>query len=122
MAATPPSANRSERSGRWLARVWKAFVRQEIRLARWMVAHGIPPSLVTAFLWLAKLAFIIIVGYALFWLAVILVIAFVVARGIANTELSTKADEKTWRYGFHGFGLYDSAGHRVDPYDPTENP
>lgn len=122
MSATPESAGRSERLGRWLARAWKALLRQEIRFTRWLVGQGLPAFLATGLLWLLKLALVVVVGYAVFWLAVILAIAFVAVRILGHADLDAEPDSNEWRHGLQGFGLYNHNGDRIIPYDPTEDP
>lgn len=122
MAATSSSANRSGRSDGWLARVWKTFVRQELRLARWMVAHGVPASLSVALLWLLKIAVIVLVGYVLFWLAVVIGILFVAVRVLQHAEPDRDLDALELRPGVQGLGFYNHNGDRVISYDPTEDP
>jgi hypothetical protein len=122
VAATPEMSDRPERSGRWVARAWKYLVRQEIRLARWMVSRGVPAGLALGLLWFTNVAFIVVVGYALFWLAVVLVIAGAVAWAVAHSEPPSKLGDEEWRGGLQGFGLYNRNGDRVIPWDPTEDP
>jgi hypothetical protein len=120
MSVTSPSDSRSERSGRLFARMLKALLRQEVRFTRLLVAQGMPPRLATGLLWLLKIALVVVVGFALFGLALILAIAFVAVRILGKGDLDPDPYALEWRQGLHGFGLYDWVGHRVDPYDPSE--
>jgi hypothetical protein len=123
MSVTSQSHSRSERLGRGLARMLKPLLRQEVRFTRWLVAQGMPPWLATGLLWLLKIALVVGVGFALFWLAVVLTIAFVAVRILAHADLDPEpsADDE-WRHGVQGFGLYNRKGDRIIPYDPTEDP
>ena len=122
MSATPQSASRAERLGRWLARAWKSLLRQEVRFTRWLVAQGLPAFLATGLLWLLKIALVVVVGYVLFWPAVVLAIAFVAVRILAHANLDAESHSDEWRHGVQGFGLYNRNGDRIIPYDPTEDP
>jgi hypothetical protein len=120
MSVTSQSHSRSERLGRGFARMLKPLLRQEVRFTRWLVAQGMPPWLATGLLWLLKIALVIVVGFALFWLALILAIAFVAIRILGKADLDPDPYALEWRQGLHGFGLYDRVGHRVDPFDPND--
>lgn len=122
MSATPQSDSRSERLGRRLARAWKVLLRQEVRFTQWLVARGMPAWLATGLLCLLKIALVVAVGFALFWLAVILAIAFVAVRILAHADLDPESSADEWRHGVQGFGLYNRNGDRIIPYDPTEDP
>jgi hypothetical protein len=121
MSATSHSDNRSARLGRRLARMLKPLLRQEVRLTRWLQAQGMPPWLAAGLLWLLKIALVVVVGFALFWLAFILAIAFVALRILGHADLDAEPYAWESRQGFLGFGAYDKSGQRVDPHDPTEN-
>lgn len=120
MSATPQTASRAERLGRRLARMLKSLLRQEVRFTRWLEAQGMPRWLAMGLLWLLKIALVVVVGFALFWLALILAIAFVAVRILGKADLDPDPYALGWRQGLHGFGLYDRVGHRVDPYDPND--
>jgi hypothetical protein len=122
MSVTSQSHSRSERLGRTLARAWKALLRQEVRFTRWLVAQGMPAWLASGLLWLLKIALVVAVGFALFWLAVVLAIAFVAVRILAHADLDPEPSADEWRHGVQGFGLYNRNGDRIIPYDPTEDP
>jgi hypothetical protein len=116
------SASKSEQSTGWGWRGWRFLVRQEFRFTRWLVAHGMPPSFATALLWLVKIALVVVVGYAFFWVAVVLSVVFAAVWALRHSDLDAKPAAPQWRQGFHGFGLYDEVGHRIDPfYDPNES-
>jgi hypothetical protein len=122
MSVTSQSDSRSERSERRLARAWKALLRQEVHFTRWLVAQGMPAWLASGLLWLLKIALIVAVGFALFWLAVVLAIAFVAVRILGHADLDSEPSADEWRHGVQGFGLYNRNGDRIIPYDPTEDP
>jgi hypothetical protein len=120
MSVTSQSHTRSEHLGHRLVRALKPLLRQEVRFTRWLVAQGMPPWLATGLLWLLKIALVVVVGFALFWLALILAIAFVAVRILSKADVDPDPYALEWRRGLHGFGLYDRTGHRVDPYDPND--
>jgi hypothetical protein len=122
MSVTSQSDSRSERLGRWLARTLKSLLRQEVRFTRWLVAQGMPPWLAAGLLWLLKIALVVVVGFALFWLALILAVAFVAVRILAHADLDPEPSADEWRHGAQGYGLYNRNGDRIIPYDPTEDP
>lgn len=70
---------RAERAGQWFGRLWRRFTRQETRVARGLIAAGLPPSVTSAFLWILKLAVLAVIAYAAFWLGILLLVILVVA-------------------------------------------
>lgn len=121
MSATPQSASRSERLGRRFARAWKALLRQEVRFTQWLVGHGLPAFLATGLLWLLKIALIVIVGYALLWLAIALAVAFVAVKILGKADLDADPYAWEWKHGSLGVGVYDKSGQRLDAHDPDGN-
>jgi hypothetical protein len=120
MSVTSKPESLSERLGRRLARMLKPLLRQERRFIRWLVVQGMPTWLATGLLWLLKIALVVVLGFLLFWPALILAIAFVAFRILGHADLDGEPYALEWRQGLHGFGLYDRVGHRVDPYDPND--
>lgn len=121
MSETPQSPSRSERFGRWLARAWKVLLRQEARFTRWLVTQGMPAFFATGLLWLIKIALIVVVGYALLWLAIVLAVAFVAVKILGKADLDADPYAWEWKHGSLGAGLYDKSGQRLDPHDPNDN-
>ncbi len=121
MSSTSPSASRSERFGRRLARAWKVLLRQEVRVTRWLITQGMPAFLATGLLWLLKIALIVIVGYALVWPAIVLAVAFVALKILGHADLDADPYAWEWKHGSLGAGLYDKSGQRLDSHDPNDN-
>lgn len=123
MAATTPHNARPERQGRWLGRqvvrALKYLARQEIRFTRWAVGSGVPPMLMKAIILVAKISLLVIVGYAFFWVAVVLFFAVAATWILGRAEMVSPPPTPEWRQGPLGLGLYDELGHRIDPYDPS---
>lgn len=122
MSETSQSAGQSQRFGGWLSRASRALLRQEIRFTRWLIAQGMPTFLAKSLLWLLKIALVVLIGYALVWLAVALIAALIAVRILGHAYLEAESDSEEWRHGPQGFGLYKHNGDRVIPYDPTEDP
>ena len=76
----------AERAGMWLARVWLGCVRQEARIARWMIGHGTSRLMATTIFWIVKLTVFAILLYVAFWIAVVLAIVLVAAAGAQCTD------------------------------------
>jgi len=85
----------AERFGRWLGRGWREYVRGEQRVSVWLVAKGVPVSVATALVWVAKLAVLGVLLYMVFWLA--LLILFVVGVTWAAAA-NTPEEEKWWPF------------------------
>lgn len=100
---------RAERAGRTLGRAYRAAVRREADVARWLVGKGLPISGAKAILWIIKLAVIGVLLYVAFWLALLLLLvasAAWLARGVDQTE------PEEWAVG-------DQADHKKSVfYDP----
>lgn len=105
------------RAGARLGRVWMACIRQEARIARWMVERGISPLITKLLLWMLKLAVFATLLYASLWLVLVLLLVVAVARSADNLDLDTTSPRPEWRNGVSGFGLYSEDGYRIDPHD-----
>jgi hypothetical protein len=84
-------------AGRWLGRVWRALVRQEVRLTHWMIGHGMPKVVAASILWLFKLAVFAILLYAAFWFGVLLVFAAIAAWIAGRVDADAQSTE--WAIG-----------------------
>jgi len=120
MNATP-RITKAERAGRWLGRAWRGFVRQENRAIQWLAAKGLPAGVVRLLFWIVKLAVVIVLLYAAFWLALLLLFG-VAAAWVARSSDSDWEDENKaeWREGHSGYGLYDKNEWRRDMGDPDD--
>jgi len=85
----------AERFGRWLGRGWRGYLRRERRVAGWLMARGLPAAGATALVWLVKLAFLGVLLYAAFWLALLLLFAVVAAWAVRD---SARRDEDEWPF------------------------
>jgi len=63
----------AERFGRWLGRGWRSYVRGGQRVSAWLVAKGVPVSVATALVWVAKLAVLGVLLYVAFWVALLII-------------------------------------------------
>lgn len=98
------------RAGAWLGRVWLGYVRQEARIARWMIVQGMPHLLAASILWAFKLAVFAILLYAAFWVGLLLAIA-VVAAWVAR-HVDSDHEPTEWAVG-------EQADHKQSVfYDP----
>lgn len=75
------TVTKAEHVGKRLGRAWRGFVRQEMRVTRWMIGHGVPRLIAASILWTVKLAVLAILLYAAFWMAVIFAIVLIAAAG-----------------------------------------
>lgn len=80
-----------------------------------------PAFLATGLLWLLKIALIVIVGYALLWLAIVLAVVFVAVKILGKADLDADPYAWDWKHGSLGVGVYDKSGQRLDPHDHDEN-
>lgn len=117
---TRPHSNTAERFGRWLGRGWRGYVRRERRVVAWLASAGVPTGVVTALVWIVKLAVLGVLLYTVFWLALLLVCLLFVARGFGKGSDDFSMPRKELRHGPAGFGWYSSGGHRLDPHDPND--
>ncbi|HHG4389487.1 TPA: DUF3742 family protein [Pseudomonas aeruginosa] len=119
---TTTSTSTAERLGRTFGRGWRAYVRGERRLSRWLVSKGVPPGAAAALLWMVKLTATGLLFYAASCLAVLLLLGITAAWLAGNSA----GDDDRWaqqdelRNGEAGFGLYSSSGQRLDPHDPND--
>lgn len=109
----------AERAGRSFGWIWRKFTRQEARIARELIGAGLPPAITSALLWILKLAVLAVIGYAVFWLGMLLLVILVVATA------ATRPGRDSARFVFepndpndHRQRLfYDPLTHNDDP-DP----
>lgn len=118
MNARPHGTN-AERTGRWLGRAWRGFVRQEAGAVRWLVSQGLPPGVARLLLWIVKLAAFGVLLYATFWIALVLLLGVAAAWAVRNSDPDDD-NKLEWREGHSGFGLYDENEWRHDMGDPDE--
>jgi len=81
----------AERFGRWLGRGWRSYVRGGQRVSAWLVAKGVPVSVATALVWVAKLAVLGVLLYVAFWVA--LLIIFMMAAGWAAEHSESQEED-----------------------------
>ena len=113
--------SKASRAGTWLGHAWLRILRQEKQLAAWLAKKGVPASLANALPWTIKLVLVVAALYFALLAALIVAAFLIVAYLVSHAELSrTQQDKHEWRYGIHGFGLYDGRGFRIDPYDPND--
>lgn len=111
----------AERTGRWLGRAWRGFVRQEARAVRWLADKGLPAGVARLLLWIVKLAVFAVLLYVAFWLALLLLFGIVAAWVARNSDSDWEDENKAeWREGHSGFGLYDKNEWRRDMGDPDD--
>lgn len=82
----------ADRLGHSFGRGWRAYVRGERRLSKWLVSKGIPVGGATALLWIVKLVALGLLLYVAFWFAVVLL--GVAAAGWAAA--ADTSDEEEW--------------------------
>lgn len=116
--STKTHVSSAERFGRWLAGVWRGYMRRERQVVAWLRAQSVPAGAAVALLWIVKLGVLAILLYAAFWLALLLVFAVAAAWVARNADPNQPQPE--WRDGMLGFGLYHPDGSRIDPHDPDE--
>ncbi|WP_339456255.1 DUF3742 family protein [Pseudomonas sp. EA_65y_Pfl1_P120] len=100
-----------ERLGRWTGRVWRGYVRREARLCAWFQDKGLPVLLTKTLLWVVKLTLLGVLLYAMFWVALIFLLALIAAWTVRNPPPPSERGE--WRHGNEGHGYYRD-GRRVD--------
>src|SRR5436190_782926 len=79
----------AERLGRTLGRMWRGCVRLDRKANGWLVAQGLPVGPAKTILWVVKLAVLVVLFYAVSWLAVLVGLVVVVAwiaRGFEQSE------------------------------------
>lgn len=107
--STKTHRSKSERLGRWLGGMWRAYARREREGEAWLTAQGVPAGGTAALLWAVKLAALGVLFYVAGWLALLMVLAVAatwVAGGMGQHESTT------WAIG-------DQADHKKSVfYDP----
>lgn len=76
----------SARAGAWLGRVWRRCLRQEARIACWLIERGISRVIVVTTLWTVKLTAFAILLYVAFWIAVALAVLLISAAIIRRSD------------------------------------
>jgi hypothetical protein len=110
-------ATNSERTGRWLGRAWRGFVRQEARAVQWLASKRLPAGVGRLLSWIVKLAVFGLLLYAALWLALLLTLAVLAAWFAQKWDRGHEGDPR-WREGHSGFGLYDENEWRHDMGSP----
>lgn len=116
-----PQVSTAEGLGKWIGRRWRGLVQREDRLVDRLSKAGLPTVAVRIVLWMLKLAVLAVLVYTMLGVAILIAIAGLVAWTLKNSDLDTKPAAPEWRQGFHGFGLYDEVGHRIDPHDSNRD-
>lgn len=109
----------AERTGRWLGRTWRGFVRQEARAVQWLTGKGLPAGVSRLLFWIVKLVVFAVLLYAAFWLALLLAFALIAAWLVRNADLDDEKQPEL-RDGHSGVGLYDKDDWRIDTGDPDD--
>lgn len=100
----------AEHVGRALGRVSRSCVRLDRKANGWLLAQGLAPGVAKAALLVVKLVAVGLLGYAAFWLALLLAIAVVAAWVARNAE---QDEPEEWAIG-------EQAEHKNNPgYDPV---
>ncbi|HBO3409706.1 MULTISPECIES: DUF3742 family protein [Pseudomonadaceae] len=114
---TKARISNAERFGRRIGGMWRGFVRREHQVAGWLVARGLSAGAATVLLWGMKLALLGVLLYAMFWLALLLVIIIIAAwaaqRGAQDEEFEwpfTDLDELRKTPGYDPV-LYNDVAH-----------
>lgn len=113
-----PKMTMPKRAGRSLGRAYRAAMRREAYVVRWLVGKGLPIPGAKAILWIIKLAVLGVLLYVAFWLALLLLLvaaAAWLARGADQVEpeewaIGDQADHKKSVF-------YDPINYNDDP-DP----
>ncbi|NQD94999.1 DUF3742 family protein [Pseudomonas sp. CrR25] len=123
---TKARISKAERFGRRIGLMWRGFVRRERQIAGWLVARGLSAGAATALLWGVKLAVLGVLLYAMFWLALLLVITIVAAWaaqcGAQDEEFEwpfTDLDELRKTPGYDPV-LYNDVAHPDYPDDKDD--
>ena len=114
---TKARISNAERFGRRIGGMWRGFVRREHQVAGWLVARCLSAGAATVLLWGMKLALLGVLLYAMFWLALLLVIIIIAAwaaqRGAQDEEFEwpfTDLDELRKTPGYDPV-LYNDVAH-----------
>lgn len=111
--------SRAERTGGALGRLWKKYVRLDRKWCDWLIARRLSAGWAKAVLWIVKLVVLGVLFYAVFWVALIIVIAAAVA-GLAQNMDWDGEKQPEFRDGHSGIGLYDKDELRIDPGEPYD--
>lgn len=114
--STKTHRSNTERLGRWLGWMWRAYARREREAAVWLMTQGVPAGGAAVLLWAVKLGLLAILFYVAFWLALLLIFAAVTAWVAEHADLNQEEQQPEWREGPKGFGLYDKSDWRIDPH------
>ena len=76
----------AERAGRVFGRMWRAGARLDRKAQGWLVARSLGAGLATGLLWTVKLVVLVVLLYAAFWLALLLVFAVIAAWLASNAH------------------------------------
>ena len=112
--------SRAERTGGALGRLWKKYVRLDRKWCDWLIARRLSAGWAKPVLWIVKLVVLGVLFYAVFWVALVIVIAMAVAWLAQNVDTGHEIDKPEWREGHSGFGLYDKSEWRHDMGDPDK--
>lgn len=119
MAAQTFTQDFGYRLGCRAMRAARGYLRYERKAAGWLADQGVPAALITPLLWSIKLALLGALLYVAFWLAMLAAFAGAVVWAAPYIDWDDD-EQREWRYGYFGFGLYHPDGSRIDPYDPDE--
>jgi hypothetical protein len=120
MKAQPQFNNGAEHAGAVMGRAWRCWLRQDRRLVGWLASQGLPRNIAKAVSRVIKFIVLAVLLYAITWLALLLIFAFLAAWAARNAEWNEEEDQPEWRQGLAGYGLYTSGGYRIDPHDPED--
>ena len=104
--------NRADRGERWgaaLARIWRGLRKLERGFSSWLLRAGCPGVMVLTIRWVLRAGIVVLAVLNLATFAVLFAIALMVSIGISpgrNADLPAKIDEPQWRDGFAGYGEY----------------
>ena len=117
------TVSKAEHVGKRLGRAWRWFVRQEVRLAHWMMSNGISQRVAIAILWTVKLAVLVVVLYAAFWMAMVLAIVLIAAVGARGAGEGEQPEWLEKDPDDHREDLfYDPLSHNHDPDPRFDDP
>ncbi|WP_285374239.1 DUF3742 family protein [Pseudomonas sp. lyk4-TYG-107] len=108
--------SKASRLGEYLGRCWKGYLRNLAKLSGLLIRVGVPSVIAKICTLLLQTVAVISLLYIGFWTAVIFIVVLIGSIRYSSTE----NEPPNWRDGPSGFGLYDRAGTRLDPYDPDE--
>ncbi|MCU7247304.1 DUF3742 family protein [Pseudomonas koreensis] len=100
---------KASRTGIFLGRCWKGYLRFLNALTAFIVKIGAPPALAHALGVLLQAVALIALLYVAFWLTIFLLILFITCNGLLTREPVPSG----WRDGPNGYGYYQE-GIRID--------